>query len=412
MQMAVFRGASWTVAQGTSPTRAHGVLYADQFPGADIGEQINNAYASCPSSGCVVDVAPGSYSFSTPIIANTNNKALVINCGYGSNSFGPTVLNYTKSMGTAVTLATGLGSSLKGCTLLGMSNASSAVGISVSNTSGALQTPGVFENNSVSLFGTCLLFGNYAYLNSFRENAFFNCSTVLSYPSSVTGSGEDLVFYGGLFQGIIGSYSATCVNIASDAETISFFGVSFDSCGITLNGTGINFTMAGGNLENKGSMTGLDFFTIGSLCIQCSALLDGINLSEDSAGSRSHIITNGAIGGHLTINRGKYFLGSMTPIAELVNGAAGSFTTAMNPFFNVQPTVIVGGGGAATTISSGVTTSSTYFVLNGTSWTAGGGPPGGNCIGSSGIYTNSSPADLSHVLYVCAGNTWQNLNAP
>src|SRR6266550_2602297 len=60
-----------------------GVAYADQFPGVDIGEKINNAYAACPSTGCHNVVAPGDYSFTTSIVFGTANKAAVIDCSRG-----------------------------------------------------------------------------------------------------------------------------------------------------------------------------------------------------------------------------------------------------------------------------------------------------------------------------------------
>jgi len=67
MQMAVFRDASWTVQGGWSAVRPGGVRYADQFPGADIGAQINNAIASLPANG-EVDVSPGVFTFATQIL--------------------------------------------------------------------------------------------------------------------------------------------------------------------------------------------------------------------------------------------------------------------------------------------------------------------------------------------------------
>jgi hypothetical protein len=64
MQMAVFRDASWTVTGAWSPVRIKSIRYADQFPGVDIGDQINHAPADCPPAGCVIHVAAGSYPFS------------------------------------------------------------------------------------------------------------------------------------------------------------------------------------------------------------------------------------------------------------------------------------------------------------------------------------------------------------
>jgi hypothetical protein len=55
MQIAVFRDASWTVQGGWSPARygAAQPLYADQFPGIDIGDKINKATAALPTKGAV-----------------------------------------------------------------------------------------------------------------------------------------------------------------------------------------------------------------------------------------------------------------------------------------------------------------------------------------------------------------------
>src|SRR5437588_329129 len=47
------------------------VLYANRFPGIDIGDQVNHAYASCPSTGaatgCRIVIPPGVYTYSTPV---------------------------------------------------------------------------------------------------------------------------------------------------------------------------------------------------------------------------------------------------------------------------------------------------------------------------------------------------------
>jgi len=45
MQMAVFRAATWTVAGGSSSTRARNTIYADQLPGATPDAQLNSAIA-------------------------------------------------------------------------------------------------------------------------------------------------------------------------------------------------------------------------------------------------------------------------------------------------------------------------------------------------------------------------------
>ncbi len=82
MDMAVFRDASWAVQGGWSPVRVGNVVYADQFPGVDIGDQINHAYAASPPNGghIIISAKPdGScYNFTTPIVLNTAGKYVLL----------------------------------------------------------------------------------------------------------------------------------------------------------------------------------------------------------------------------------------------------------------------------------------------------------------------------------------------
>lgn len=51
-----------------SAQNTNGVRNAKRFPGADIGAQINAAFASCPQQRCTVFVPAGNYSYSTGIV--------------------------------------------------------------------------------------------------------------------------------------------------------------------------------------------------------------------------------------------------------------------------------------------------------------------------------------------------------
>lgn len=101
MQMAVFRAASWTTAGGTSSTRAHGLLYADQFPGADIGAQVNNAFAALPLNAAgkpfgTIELGSVAYSFSSPILIKS--PYVTLDCKGAS-------LTFTKAPASAITLS-------------------------------------------------------------------------------------------------------------------------------------------------------------------------------------------------------------------------------------------------------------------------------------------------------------------
>jgi hypothetical protein len=103
MQMAVFRDASWTVAGGWTPIRITQVLDATQFPGSDIGAQINAAYgsSSCPGTGCHIRVPARSscYQYLTPISFAANGKPVLLE----GDPNGMSCLTFTPTSGTAIT---------------------------------------------------------------------------------------------------------------------------------------------------------------------------------------------------------------------------------------------------------------------------------------------------------------------
>jgi len=106
MQMAIFRDASWTVAGGGwNPVRVGQIRKANEFPGSDIGAQINAAYADGPSTGVHIEVAAGSYNFLTPISFNSPGKPAYLECdpGVQGNILNPnatTRLIFTGASGT------------------------------------------------------------------------------------------------------------------------------------------------------------------------------------------------------------------------------------------------------------------------------------------------------------------------
>jgi len=78
-------------------TNANGVLNATDFPGADIGAQVNNAIAALPAEGgtVLIPASATNYNFTTTIVI----PRLVKVCG--QSAFG-TILNYTGTTGWAV----------------------------------------------------------------------------------------------------------------------------------------------------------------------------------------------------------------------------------------------------------------------------------------------------------------------
>ena len=174
MQMAIFRDASWTVAGGWNPARPGRIRYADQFPGIDIGDQINHAAADLLSTGGEIDIAipasGGCYQFATPIVIN----GPIIIRGLGSS---PSVcLIFTGSLsssGTALTMTCGTTLSVSGC---GLSNLQ-LLGQCINEACAGNTSVGVLLNtNGTNFFGQNLLIG--------RQNsspAITGCSTSCSF---------------------------------------------------------------------------------------------------------------------------------------------------------------------------------------------------------------------------------------
>lgn len=109
---------------GLNAKTIEAVRYADQFPGADVGAQVNAAIADCPASGCTVVIPAGSYIFSTTI---TLNKTVSLR-GAG---VAATVLSYTGTSDALLVEAGGnypyLNGRLTGMTISGASDSNANI---------------------------------------------------------------------------------------------------------------------------------------------------------------------------------------------------------------------------------------------------------------------------------------------
>jgi hypothetical protein len=85
-----FSSTKMIAQQDITAIRLNGIRFADQFPGADMGAQVNAAIADCGGQ-CLILVPAGNFNFSTTIIIKNPATSLV---GAGSAA---TTLNYTGS---------------------------------------------------------------------------------------------------------------------------------------------------------------------------------------------------------------------------------------------------------------------------------------------------------------------------
>lgn len=167
-------------------------VYADAFTGADMGAQINAAYAALPATGGIIIVPGGSYSFSTPIVLNTAEKFVRLE---GAPA-GGTKLTYTGGTTTVaitynVSKAITSGHGIFGLQLVGPDQTGSTVGIQVGGL-GADDAKGfaggIVRDVDVSGFGCNILIGNNCFLVTF-ENVVSNFGGVLFYQKGGAGAG-------------------------------------------------------------------------------------------------------------------------------------------------------------------------------------------------------------------------------
>lgn len=117
-----------------------------------------------------------------------------------------------------------------------------------------------FENLDIEGFGYGIVLGNNHYLSSYQNIWLLNNGTNLSYPNASLNAGEGIQFIGGVWQqkGAVPNVTpvmATCADFeGATAINITFVGVSFDNCPLTLNtpnpGGLAHYVFTGTHFEN------------------------------------------------------------------------------------------------------------------------------------------------------------------
>jgi hypothetical protein len=317
------------------------VVYADQFPGTgnhDIGDKINQAYASCPSNGCKIRVAAGIYSYTTPISFSALSKPVILEGDAGDTSTysgyppsqGTTELYYTPTSGTAITMATGggTGTGIQGITLFGpgFKGNNAAVGLFI--TGEIRQT---YKDLFISGFNVGLQIGSNVYLENFYNLQMLDNVKAIYTAPGLTRTGENMAFFGGVFTnkstslpgggGKTVPFYPNCVDFeGGQGIVVSFYNMSFDHCGVTVNiPGGQQFLFSGSHFENPNGPTTADFLTIGSNCVSCQVILSASDMLEDPPGSNRTEMISMAGGSRLVIIGGIYV--AAEPIPQLVTSS-------------------------------------------------------------------------------------------
>jgi hypothetical protein len=174
------------------------IRVAADFPGADVGEQLNAAYADLPEQGGQISITAGG-SFAKPIVFGTNNKPVLM-IGIPGDVVN---LIYTGTSGTAITFDYGtghrMGHGLRDVTLTGPGDATNTVGVRFGGNNGAEGL--AFRDFKIQSFGKNLEMGSHVWLAYFEHGLIRDGGMNVFLPAGLAEAGEQIVFQSRHFRG-------------------------------------------------------------------------------------------------------------------------------------------------------------------------------------------------------------------
>lgn len=256
-------------------------LYADTFAGTDIGAQVNAAYAALPSTGGIIMLPAGVFSFATAISFATNGKRASLRGAPG----GATELQYTGT-GAAITVNNSIpGGSFQhvsfeacyGFTLTGNNTSlvSPQVGISIGGSNGGA---GVVVNQvNIQTFGQGYLTGSNTYHTMYMNSVARNCGSNIV-VTSATNAGEEIQFFN-VFCVDGASNTATNAFDIQGASSVIITGGSIDDAQLRIRASVLSVTLNGVHIENP---------------------------AQSSYGAYTYIVADSSTNGALNINGGMF----------------------------------------------------------------------------------------------------------
>jgi hypothetical protein len=256
----------------------------------DIGAAVNAAYAAGGAGGVEVYIPAASYSFSTPILANVNHRALHL-YGAGVNA---TTLVYTGSSGSAITIDTGtssFSSELDRFLLVGPGNGTPTTGIACGSSANNGSIFSMYQLIQVAAFGTGLNFG-------------WNCFGWQGNQITVSNNGQDVL------DGASGKENMSCFKCIISVDTpgttgttanglqIStasdwhFYSSSIDNVQLAVTGNAV-VSLFGCHLENP-AQNSYDFFTSSGNSLEFYGTTFNQDNSSSFANGRFGSITGGS----------------------------------------------------------------------------------------------------------------------
>jgi hypothetical protein len=321
------------------------VLNASIYSGADMGAKINAAYfsAQCASTGCHVTVpaAASCWTFTTPIVANTSGKPILLTGTPGK----ATCLNYTPSTGTAITLDWGVSErngGIRDLYILGPGPATSSIGLQWGLSNGA--------DNSAVVDTIFQGFGKNITIGAPAQSFLLIMDRVTSAEAGQTlvasTNQEDIRITDSVFSNYDAAHDAKCVDIEPpNSAQLSIKGTSFDECQV-YSGPNVAIDIEGGHFENP-AQGAYDF-------LQCIASLRctlvGVDMLQDKASAaNAETISVSGNGTNLTLVGGSYFSASSqtnfitctagTPIVSVLSQRDSSFAYS-GPYVNCTNPIV------------------------------------------------------------------------
>jgi hypothetical protein len=221
----------------------NGAVNPTLFAGPDIGAQINAAFSACTGNSIHLQIPPGKYSFSTPVVFSGPCMPQIDAAG--------AEMDYTGT-GTAITFSGledhgrsggfGVPKYLRGLHLVYAGRRSTpAVGIAVGDTSGSASPvccgTGIrLEDDWIDNFGTDLLFGSNAWNFSAIEDYFsvnHAGKMLVSFPPTAQVAGEAIHFTNCTFFSN-GAFLADGIDFSNGGVSSSWDGDNFDNVEVEL----------------------------------------------------------------------------------------------------------------------------------------------------------------------------------
>lgn len=299
------------------------VHYAADFAGADVGQQINAAYAALPAQGGEIILDDGG-SFSTPIAFTTPGKPVLL-VGIPGDAV---TLTFTGA-GTAITFDYGtghrIGHGMRDLTLTGPGNATPTIGVIFGGSNGA---EGIeFRDFKIQSFGVNLQMGSHTWIANFEHGMVRDGGTNVLLPSGLVEAGEQIAFHHVTFADAPPPHTNS-VWVQGQGQEIVFTDCSFDQAQLRVgNGSAsaAQVVVQGTHFENPNwsypDSVAYDYIFLDTAPGNLLRITDGYFMQAAASGGPSRFVR--LLGGRVILcGIGMYTPAPLTHFAVTANGAS------------------------------------------------------------------------------------------